>query len=174
MAERIVAAYEEDIDMRINGLELREPNGYKVNAHEIQPGVVYKDNQVTVKAFPVKHGSWKHAFGFLFETPTRIVVLSGDCTFDERLIENATGCDVLVHEVYSQAGFAKRPPKWQTYHSDFHTSSKQLAEIANRVKPGLLVLYHQLLWSSTEEELVKEIQESYKGKVVSGHDLDVY
>ena len=29
---------------------------YKVNAHEITPGIVYKDDNVTVKAFPVAHG----------------------------------------------------------------------------------------------------------------------
>jgi ribonuclease BN (tRNA processing enzyme) len=27
---------------------------YKVNAHEIKPGIVYKDVNVTVTAFPVK------------------------------------------------------------------------------------------------------------------------
>jgi hypothetical protein len=31
-----------------------------------------------------------------------------------------------------------------------------------------------LIWSSTEEELVKEVQSAYSGKVVSAHDLDVF
>ena len=34
---------------------------------------------VTVKAFPVRHGSWRHAFGFRFETADRtIVILTSD------------------------------------------------------------------------------------------------
>jgi hypothetical protein len=36
------------------------------------------------------------------------------------------------------------------------------------------VLYHQLIWSSTEEELLKEVRSAYDGEVVSAHDLDVY
>jgi ribonuclease BN (tRNA processing enzyme) len=81
---------------------------------------------------------------------------------------------VLIHEVYSQAGFARRPPEWQRYHSNFHTSTRELAEIAVKARPGLLVLYHQLYWGATDDDLVNEIKQRYGGKVVSGRDLDIY
>jgi hypothetical protein len=38
----------------------------------------------------------------------------------------------------------------------------------------LVVLYHQLICDSTEEKLLKEVTDHYKGKVVSGKDLDVF
>jgi hypothetical protein len=38
----------------------------------------------------------------------------------------------------------------------------------------LLVLYHQLQWGVTPEQLLGEIKEGYSGAVVSGNDLDVY
>ncbi len=174
MTEHILKAYEEDMDIRLNGLEPSFPKGYQVNAHEIQPGVIYKDQNVTVKAFLVKHGSWPQAFGYRFETPDRTIVISGDTAPTQSIIENCNGCDVLIHEVYCQDGFNHRPPNWQKYHSNFHTSSHELAEIANKAKPGLLILYHQLLWGSTKEILMKELQGSYRGKVVYGNDLDVY
>ncbi len=174
MTKHIVQAYAEDIDIRLNGLEPANETGYKVVVHEIAPGVIYQDQDVTVKAFPVNHGSWKQAFGLRFETRDRTIVISGDCTPSPALIANSMGCDVLIHEVYSTTGFAKRPPVWQRYHSNFHTSSKQLAEIANQVKPDLLVLYHQLFWGTTDEELENEIRQFYDGKVVSGRDLDVF
>jgi hypothetical protein len=60
---RVCGAYREDILIRKNGIEHAAPEGYLVNAHEIQPGVVYKDSHVTVTAFPVKHGEWEQAFG---------------------------------------------------------------------------------------------------------------
>jgi ribonuclease Z len=167
-------AYEQDIDIRTNGLEPANKTGYKVNAHEIKPGVVYRDRNVTVKAFPVSHGSWKQAFGYRFETPDRVIVISGDCTPSASVVENCDGCDVLIHEVYSQAGFATRPPEWQRYHANFHTSTRELAEIARKAKPRLLVLYHQLFWGVSEEDLLKEVRESYGGNVVSGRDLDIY
>ena len=79
-----------------------------------------------------------------------------------------------MHEVYSEAGFGRRPPEWHAYHARYHTSSRQVGVIAARAQPGLLVLYHQLIWSSTEEELLKEVRSVYAGKVVSAHDLDVF
>jgi ribonuclease BN (tRNA processing enzyme) len=102
------------------------------------------------------------------------IVVSGDCAPSESIIEACNGCDVLVHEVYSTIGFARRPTEWQRYHSSFHTSSKELAEIATKAKPKLLVLYHQLLWGATKEQLLEEIAKGYSGKVVFGNDLDVY
>jgi ribonuclease BN (tRNA processing enzyme) len=65
-------------------------------------------------------------------------------------------------------------PEWKRYHSNFHTSTRQLADLAQKAKPGLLVLYHQLFWGTSEEALLKEVRENYTGKVVSGRDLDVY
>ncbi|MGH9836237.1 MAG: MBL fold metallo-hydrolase [Blastocatellia bacterium] len=174
MTDHILKAYAEDINIRLRGLEPAKPRGYEVRVNEIKPGAVYRDENVTVKAFPVKHGSWKQAFGFRFETLDRTVVISGDCAPSESVIEACNGCDVLIHEVYSTAGFARRPPEWQRYHSNFHTSSKELAEIAAKAKPGLLILYHQLLWGATPDQLLEEIRQGYQGRVVFGNDLDVY
>ncbi|MGH7600100.1 MAG: MBL fold metallo-hydrolase [bacterium] len=174
MTDHILKAYAEDINIRLRGLEPSKPRGYIVNVHEIKTGVIYRDENVTVKAFPVKHGSWKHALGFRFETPDRVIVISGDCAPSESIVEACNGCDVLIHEVYSIAGFARRPPEWQRYHSSFHTSSKELAAIATKAKPRLLVLYHQLLWGASAEDLLNEIRQGYQGKVISGEDLGVY
>jgi ribonuclease BN (tRNA processing enzyme) len=149
MTTHILKAYQQDIDVRLNGLEPANRTGYRVNVHEIRPGIVYRDENVTVRAFAVKHGSWRQAFGYRFEAADRVIVISGDCTPSASVVENCNGCDVLVHEVYSQAGFARRPPEWQKYHANFHTSSLELAELATRARPGLLVLYHQLFWGTS-------------------------
>ncbi len=174
MTGHILKAYREDIDIRLGGGEPSNKTGYKVIAHEIKPGVVYKDENVTVKAFLVNHGSWREAYGFRFETPDRTIVISGDCRPSPSVIQNCNGCDVLIHEVYSEAGFATRPAEWQNYHSRYHTSSRELAELASKARPGLLVLYHQLFWGKSEDDLLKEVRAGYTGKVVSGRDLDVY
>ncbi|MFQ5866329.1 MAG: MBL fold metallo-hydrolase [bacterium] len=174
MTEHILKAYEEDIKIRLNGLEPANTKGYQVNAHEIEPGVIYQDDNVEVKAFLVNHGSWPQAFGYRFETPDRTIVISGDTAPSATVVENCNGCDVLIHEVYSQAAFENIPPVWQRYHASFHTSSVELAEVAAKAKPGLLILYHQLLWGSKEAELLQEIRQIYEGKVVFGNDLEIY
>lgn len=174
MVEHIHAAYEEDIRIRLDGLEPANPHGYKVNTHEIGPGLTYEDANVRVTAFSVRHGVWEQSFGYKFESSDRVVVISGDAVPSESIVENCSGCDVLVHEVYSQAGFEGRDSVWQRYHAGSHTSSIQLAELASRARPGLLVLYHQLYWGVSDQDLLAEILAGYDGRVVSGRDLEVY
>jgi ribonuclease BN (tRNA processing enzyme) len=173
MTDHVLAAYEADIQEPLYRLEPANTEGYKVNVHEIKTGVVYEDANVRVRAFPVNHGSWP-AFGFRFDTPDRSIVISGDTKPVETLIQNNIGCDVLIHEVYSAEGFKTRPPEWQNYHAHVHTSTHELAEVAAKILPGLLILYHQLFWGHSDDELLWEIRQGYGGVVVSGQDLEVY
>lgn len=173
MTEHILAAYKEDIRERSEGLQPSNDQGWRVNVYEIEAGIVYKDSNVQVEAFEVDHGSWR-SFGYKFIGDDRSIVISSDTAPTEKIVEVAQGCDILIHEVYSLAGFAKRPADWQRYHASVHTSSRQLAEMASKARPKLLILYHQLFWGVSEEELLREITEVYDGKVVSGKDLEVY
>ena len=186
MAGNIVKAYSADISIRTGEFELLDTTGYKVNAHEILPGVAYKDANVTVTAFAVHHGKWPHAYGYRFETADRSIVISGDASPDGAIVANCHGCDVLIHEVYTNASFDLVSPKWKRYRLDYHTSSKELAEIATAAKPGLLIIYHranpgcdQALTddcreAGSENQVLREIRQGFTGKVVAGHDLDVY
>lgn len=175
MADHIEKAYREDIAIRLHGGEPSNPTGYKVAVHEIRkPGEIYRDADVVVTAFHVPHGAWRDAFGYRFETAGRSIVISGDTAPGNAVVEACRGCDVLVHEVYSEAGFRRRSPEWQRYHARYHTSSTQLAEIVTKAQPGLVVLYHQLFWGTSEADLLEEIRKGYRGKLVSGHDLDIY
>ena len=174
MTDHIEAAWEQDIDVRTNGLEQKNRTGYKVHVHEIEPGIIYKDKNVTVSAFLVAHGSWKQAFGYKFETADRTIVISGDTAPTAAIAKACNRCDVLLHEVYSEAGFAHSTPKVQKYSQSFHTSSSELAKEASEAKPGLLVLYHQLYGGMTDDQLLAEVKEHYSGNVVSAHDLGVY
>ncbi len=174
MTKDIQSAYKEDVDIRLKGLEQGIAAAYQVNVHELKEGIVYQDSNVLVKAFKVSHGSWANAFGYRFETKDKVIVVSGDCTYSESVIANAKDCDILIHEVYSMEGLAKREDHWKKYHSTFHTSTGQLAEIANKTKPKLLVLTHQLPFGMSKESLMKELQDRYKGAVVYGNDLDVF
>lgn len=173
MTDHIMAAWKEDMDVRLHGLEPSVPRAYIVQAHDVKPGEIYRDAAVRVIAFPVQHGSWKHAYGYRFETKDKVIVLSGDTTYSPSLIEAAKGCDILIHEVYSQAGLAKRTPDWQKYHSVFHTSGRDVGRVAAQVRPRKLVLYHQLPMGETPEEALGEVREQFDGETIYGKDLDV-
>lgn len=174
LARHLTLAYSADIENRRRGSQPHTEQGWKVEAKELKAGVAYRDSNVTVTAIPVHHDGWKHAFGFRFETKDRVIVISGDATPSEALAEACNGCDLLVHEVYSINGFATRSPEWQRYHADAHTSTEQLAMLAGRARPKLLVLYHQLYWGATDDDLLAEIGQRYQGRVVSARDLVSY
>lgn len=175
MTSNILEAYQEDIRYRIYGYEPANNQGWRVNSHEFtEEGVIYEDKNIKVEAFPVPHGTWPNAWGFRFTTPDKIIVLSGDSAPSEKIIEYAIGADILIHEVYSKKGYDKKDEFWKNYHARNHTSTIELADIANQAKPGLIVLYHILFWGATDEDLINEISNTYKGKIIVGRDLDVY
>src|SRR5256885_7487909 len=174
MTKNLLAAYTEDIQIRSSGLEHEDPIALTPRVHEIVPGMVYHDEKVKVYAFRVAHGEFQDAFGYRFETADRTIVISGDTAPTDTIVTNCHRCDVLVHEVYSTKGASSRPKQVQNYHSHYHTSSVELGEIAARAHPGLLVLYHELLWDNSQDQLKSEMEAAYTGKFAIGHDLEVY
>ena len=85
----------------------------------------------------------------------------------------------------------------QAMRKRLHTSSYELAEIANKAKPRLLVIYHcsplnrtllepvlamrkganrELVRVSQKSDgtLLEEIKKTYMGKVMVAHDLDIF
>jgi ribonuclease BN (tRNA processing enzyme) len=192
MIDHILQAYRIDIETRTNpeGNQRAIADG-KVNSHEIKPGVIYKDANVTVTAFPTKHAM--ESYGYRFDTPDRRIVISGDTNPTEETIKACSGCDVLVHDAQTIDLYAKMPERLHSFVTKYHTTTAQLAALATDAKPKLLVVYHtvafrpgiappKLLSSitstgasrSTEEILQQEIGSRYSGQFVIGHDLDVY
>lgn len=188
MTDHLLKAYKVDIDFRINGFEKANEVGYRVETQEITSGIIYRDDRVTVEAFPVSHGTLE-SYGFKFTTPDRVIVISGDTAPLEIVAEKAKGCDILLHEVEYTAGLAAREPKWQKYHREVHTLSVDLAEIAKKAGPKLLVTYHRIYHMEIQdntvdvgaemarrnEAILEEIRNAgYEGPVVNGMDLDVF
>src|SRR5882724_1034837 len=143
MTEHILEAYRVDIETRTNpdGNQRRFPDGAKVNAHEVKPGVIYTDEKVTVTAFATKHAM--ESYGYRFDTPDRSIVISGDTNPVEATINACSGCDVLIHEAASLQLQATLPPIARLFGEKYHTSTAQLAELAREAKPKLLIIYHQ-------------------------------
>ena len=150
----------------------------RVNVHEITAGLVYKDSNVAVTAFPVKHRDMA-AYGYRFQTADRSVVISGDTSPTDSVVENCNECDVLIHEAYSMFTYNFATPEDRANIRRLHTSSVELADIARRARPKLLILYHRSSLGGApkgnpEDALIEEIGALYRGKVVTGHDLDIY
>jgi ribonuclease BN (tRNA processing enzyme) len=183
MTDHLLEAYREDIAIRRRDKQIlgvpEQAEGYKVHAHEIAPGTVYTDQNVTVKAFLVNHGDVPQAFGYRIETSDRTIVISGDAAPSQSVIDSCNACDVLIHEAYSMMTYNAVSPVYQEYRRKHHTSSREVAEIAKKARPGLLILYHRanpggVGRPNPEQVLLEEVRQLYGGKVVIGRDLDVF
>ncbi len=176
MTDHIVAAWKEDIAIRTEGLEREPAGGYRVAVHEVKPGVVYDSAGVRVMAIAVEHGSWAHAYGYLFEAGGHRVVISGDTRPSEAVVRAARHADILVHEVYSAARLAPEERAggnlWPRYMHSFHTSDAELGVLAKSADPRMLVLTHLIRMGASDSELVAGVRQGgYTGKVLVGHDL---
>jgi ribonuclease BN (tRNA processing enzyme) len=193
MTEHILEAYRIDIETRTNpeGNQRAIADGWKVNPHEIRPGVIYKDANVTVTAFPTKHAM--ESYGYRFDTLDRSIVISGDTSPTDETIRACNGCDVLVHDAQMLELYEKMPERLHSFVTKYHTTTEQLAALADKAKPRLLVVYHTVAFRpgitppkflsdliragavrTTSEVLQEEIGSRYAGQFVIGRDLDVY
>lgn len=177
LVDGIVGAYRVDIDHRLQSLPLPEGQPYAGIVEELTgPGVVYRDAYVTISAIAVDHGNWPkgQAFGYRIEAPDKTIVISGDTRPSQDLVEASSGVDLLLHEVMSTTGLARLPEKWQDYMLDAHTTTAQLAEIANTLEPEQLILIHPLFFGVNDQTVIDEMAEHYDGNFTLAQDGDVF
>lgn len=188
MADNITKTYAIDIDFRTNGPEQANTIGYKTQVSEINEGIIYKDDKVSVEAFLVRHGSLE-CYGYKFMSKDKTIVISGDTASLEMIADKAKDVDILLHEVEYSEGLKSRDPKWYEYHKQAHTLSVDLAKIAAKAKPKLLVtthrIYHMNIQDNTidldselnkrDKLILEEIRNAgYDGKTVNGKDIDIF
>lgn len=161
-----------------------------MQATEIEPGIVYRDDRVEVEAFPVSHGTLE-AYGYKFTTiDGKVIVISGDTAPLEIVSQKARGADILLHEVEYAAGIASREPKWAAVSpGGAYAEHRPWPGVARQAQPKLLVTYHRIYHMNIQDNrqnlpaelqrrcgaILREIRDAgYSGAVVNGEDLDVF
>lgn len=179
MVDHLLAAYADDIDVRLNGGEKGQPAGPGVSVREVRGGVVYDSAGVRITAVQVPHGEWNVAFAYVISLPTRTIVLSGDAAPNKALEQAATGADILVHETYPAVRLKpeNRPggESWPAYMRSVHTSDVEVGALAARAGVKLLLLSHIVRMGGTDEELLAGVRQGgYRGPVRIAADLEAY
>jgi ribonuclease BN (tRNA processing enzyme) len=150
---------------------------YKVR--EVQPGLVYSDDNIKVTAKENAHfhftagskASPNKSYAYRFQTPHKVIVFTGDTGVDPGLAQFADGADILVCEMVSEKiGKAAAGPG--RYHMvEEHLSPTQVGQLARDAKVKQLVLSH-LVGSDPED--IAEIKKWYSGPMTVGEDLQVF
>jgi len=162
----IKKAYEEDLDYRYNKKEVSQINCYDFDNHNF-----LSESLIKVKSFKNSHGHIENSYGLIVTVNGKTIVYSGDTTYSDNVIKSCKQCDILIHEVIAVSSILYKNNKKLRDVVDTHTNVKQLVKILNSTNPKLTILNHALLFGITEEQVIKEIQESYSGDVVFAYDL---
>lgn len=182
MTKAFMESMKFDIDIRIPD-ESKPDLRKMVKTHEFsRPGVILENDKVKVTAVRNIHPPIADSFALRFDTQDRSVVFSGDTTYCPAVAELAKGADVLVHEViYVPAvdAMVKRVPNAATLKEHLlacHTTSVDVGRIAAAAGVKKLVLSHIVPGddpSITDEMLLSDVRQNFKGDAVVGKDLMV-
>ncbi len=169
-----------DIDTRIED-EGRPPLVPLVHPHEItHGGLVMQDERVKVTAAPVNHPPVVPAFAYRFDGPDRSIVISGDTTPSDSLVQLAKGAHVLVHEVMYLPGLdalLRANTNASTLREHLlasHTTTEQVGEIAAKAGVKMLVLSHLVPGDGvgiTDAQWTEAPREHFGGEIIVGRDL---
>lgn len=178
LMDGLQSAYADDIKIRLVD-ERNPPAGIAVDAREFEaPAVVYERDGVKVSSFVVDHGDdIKPSVGYKVEYRGRSVVMSGDTRLSSEVVRQATGADLLIHEVaVIDPDLLKRSPSFQRIFGH-HTSPEEAGTVFARAKPKLAVYSHIARYGDAatpappEDAIVQQTRKTYDGPLVLGEDL---
>ena len=167
-----IKAYKEDINVRSQAPENLDIKGLQTNIETIYDGFEYQNNGLTIEAFAVKHEPFAHAYGFKIYNERYCVVISGDTSYSEKVIEKSKGCDLLIHEIaHASEHTMKKYPKAKGVIS-YHTNVVEVSDIINKTRPRLTILNHVLsLDGSSDDEILNKVKQNTKHDVLIAKDL---
>ncbi len=168
--DHLTQAYAFDVHLRNKHAGLGTQSGL-IHATNIKPGVVYSENGVKVTAFLVNHKPVDPAYGYRIDFGERSIVISGDTSFSQSLIDHAKDIDLLVHEIMAvKPEILERNPRLQKIER-YHTDPAQLTQVLNAAKPRVAVMTHVILVAVSDQQVLDQIQSQYDGELYMGEDL---
>ncbi|MED1794923.1 MBL fold metallo-hydrolase [Brevibacillus nitrificans] len=171
MMANLEEAFHDDIEGRKEN-QKEALDGLTAVGQDIAEGVVYEKNGVQVVAFLVDHPPMEPSYGYRVNYKGHSVVISGDTRYNEKLIQQAKGTDLLIHEV-AAAKPDNHSPAIQKILSK-HTTPEEAAKVFQQVQPKLAVYSHIVLLdglSDADANLAVRTNKTYDGKLVVGQDL---
>jgi ribonuclease Z len=139
--------------------------------------VVYDENGVTIKAFPVIH-NLHGAVGYRVDFAGLSTVFSGDTRPCWPLVRAAEGTDLLIHECFPPADVlaaltGDRVERFETIAAT-HTVPKSAGKVFELAKPRMAGLWHTFLVPPVVAPILEQVSSVFDGPVVQTQDLTVF
>ncbi len=136
-----------------NAIAPLEYAGFDTNVIDLNNPVIFDNGELRITAFRVVHEPVEPALGFKFEYKGRSIVITGDTSYTQNVIDNSMNADVLFHEaqanhmlaVMEKSLMSRGAQLLATVFDDittYHTSLVEAAEIANEANVKKLFFYH--------------------------------
>jgi ribonuclease Z len=147
---------------------------------EVDEGSSFDLSNWRLTAFRVEHEPVDEAFGYRIDADSGSVAISGDTRYSENLVRHAQNVDLLIHEVYSKAGMARRRENAQTPRAravvdaiaGYHTPADDAGKVAAHAHAKQLVLSHVLLGAGgSPEDILHDVGSTYAGPAAVSSDL---
>jgi ribonuclease BN (tRNA processing enzyme) len=191
------------IDYLTPNAEIRWAEGKKrpmaeiFHAHEVVPGVVYHDANITVTAVENTHfhfqpgtppyGKYK-SYSYRFEARGRIIFFTGDTGPSDAVVEQARDSDLYVTEVFSPddaVEFFKSNGAWQAktlaeregflrHIKGEHVTPKDVGEMAAKAGVKAVVMTHvgpSVDPNDDYQRYIDEAKKYYSGPITIAKDL---
>ncbi|URQ68382.1 MBL fold metallo-hydrolase [SAR86 cluster bacterium] len=127
--------------------------GFDTRVIDLNNPVIFDNGELKITAFKVIHEPIEPALGFRFEYKGRSIVISGDTSYTQTVIDNSMNADVLFHEAQANHMLAIMEESLRSRGADllatvlddittYHTTLVEAAEIANEANVKKLFFYH--------------------------------
>ena len=127
--------------------------GFDTSVIDLNDPVIFDNGELKITAFKVVHEPIDPALGFKFEYKGRSLVITGDTSFTQSVIDNSMNVDVLFHEAQANHMLAVIENLQRSLGMDllatilddittYHTTLIEAAEVANKANVKKLVFYH--------------------------------
>jgi ribonuclease Z len=172
MVDGMRMMYGHDVEHRANPVFKREY--LDITVHEIAPGVVYDAGGIKVTAFQVEHDDGNPAFGYRIDAAGRVILLSGDTTYSDNVVQNGMNADLLVSNVVAFSDAMEKAGVLKPVINKL-TTPEQAAAIFLKTKPRLAAFSHivkkELPGDAGDKVIIERTRKAgYAGPLVMGQD----
>ena len=173
--------YTEDIAYRTRKKGQALKTLLQISVRDLVGGESFALEGLTVRTTKVPHSI--HTIAYRFDAPEGSIVISGDLTYSENLIELAQGADLLIIDSgkLAAAGAEETASREQTQRPESrrladpdreqaHATLEEVAEMGQRSGALCMVLTHIGVPNFDEAAVRKRVGKIYKGKVILAKD----